>query len=138
MEVLEANVDVWKRLFPYLDLESRVNMNRTFKTREANRFTREQIVVHDASVQNRRIAELSRKHNPMSNAKSIWFLEIIMDPRSLPILSLECNPRIYNQCCKLQESPNVGKVLHARLEEVKQYILSIKKKIKKLEYITVS
>jgi hypothetical protein len=74
----------------------------------------------------------------MSNAKSIWFLDLIMDPRNQLILSLECNPRIYNQCCKLQENPNVGKVLRARLEEVKQYILNVKKTIKKLAYITVS
>jgi hypothetical protein len=138
MNVLEENVDIWKHLFSYLDLESRVNMNRTFRTREANRFTREQIELHDAAVQNRLLAEIDRRHKPMSNAKTIWFMDLVLDKRNLLILSLECNERIYDKCCRLQESVNTGKALRARLEDVKQYILGVKKKIKKLEYITVS
>jgi hypothetical protein len=138
MNVLEENVDIWKHLFSYLDLESRVNMNRTFRTREANRFTREQIELHDAAVQNRLLAEIDRRHKPMSNAKSIWFLDLVLDKRNLLILSLECNERIYDKCCRLQESVNAGKALRARLENVKQYILGVKKKIKKLKLITVS
>jgi hypothetical protein len=138
MNVLEENVDIWKHLFSYLDLESRVNMNRTFRTREANRFTREQIELHDAAVQNRLLAEIDRRHKPMSNAKTIWFLDLVLDKRNLLILSLECNERIYDKCCRLQESVNAGKALHARLEDVKQYILGVKKKIKNLKYITVS
>jgi hypothetical protein len=138
MNVLEENVDIWKRLFSYLDLESRVNMNRTFRTREANRFTREQIELHDAAVQNRLLAEISRKHNPMSNSKSMWFLDLVLDKRNLLILSLECNDRIYDKCCRLQENRDAGKALRDRLENVKQYILGVKKKIKKLKYITVS
>jgi hypothetical protein len=138
MNVLEENVDIWKHLFSYLDLESRVNMNRTFRTREANRFTREQIELHDAAVQNRLLAEIDRRHKPMSNAKSIWFLDLVLDKRNLLILSLECNERIYDKCCRLQESVNAGKALRSRLENVKQYILGVKKKIKKLKFITVS
>ena len=138
MNVLEENVDIWKHLFSYLDLESRVNMNRTFRSREANRFTREQIELHDAAVQNRLLAEIDRRHKPMSNAKSIWFLDLVLDKRNLLILSLECNERIYDKCCRLQESVNAGKALRARLENVKQYILGVKKKIKKLKFITVS
>jgi hypothetical protein len=138
MNVLEENVDIWKHLFSYLDLESRVNMNRTFRTREANRFTREQIELHDAAVQNRLLAEIDRRHKPMSNAKTIWFLDLVLDKRNLLILSLECNERIYDKCCRLQESVNAGKALRARLENVKQYILGVKKKIKKLKFITVS
>jgi len=138
MNVLEENVDIWKHLFSYLDLESRVNMNRTFRTREANRFTREQIELHDAAVQNRLLAEIDRRHKPMSNAKTIWFMDLVLDKRNLLILSLECNERIYDKCCRLQESVNAGKALRARLENVKQYILGVKKKIKKLKLITVS
>jgi len=113
-------------------------MNRTFRTREANRFTREQIELHDAAVQNRLLAEIDRRHKPMSNAKTIWFLDLVLDKRNLLILSLECNERIYDKCCRLQESVNAGKALRARLENVKQYILGVKKKIKKLKFITVS
>jgi hypothetical protein len=138
MNVLEENVDIWKHLFSYLDLESRVNMNRTFRTREANRFTREQIELHDAAVQNRLLAEIDRRHKPMSTAKTIWFMDLVLDKRNLLILSLECNERIYDKCCRLQESVNASKALRARLEDVKQYILGVKKKIKKLNYITVS
>ena len=46
MDTLYENTDIWKLMFKYLDYESRINLNRVYKTAVVRKFTKKELEAH--------------------------------------------------------------------------------------------
>lgn len=87
MDVLYENTDTWKLLFKYLDYESRINLNRVYKTAVVRKLTKEQVQRHHVATVSGEVHRYINLALALRTAHSVTqALVQVIRPRYSPLL----------------------------------------------------